>query len=122
MSGYYSHEKNGSAQINNGTSNFPIIDDFTTRLEDIADTVGATATVQLVPSKATLNLGSHYQKLNGTADFTTQPGSTNQLARASLGGVKDIPNADDVKFLRLEASVDYAITPKVSLTGGQPGY
>ena len=31
VSGYYTHEKNGSAQINNGTNNFPAIDDFTTR-------------------------------------------------------------------------------------------
>jgi hypothetical protein len=118
VSAYYSREKNGSAQVNNGTSNFPVIDDFTTRLQDIADTAGASAVVQIMPGTATLNLGGRYQNLKGTAGFTTQPGSTYQLARASLGGVQDIPNADNVKIVRLDASVDYAFSRKVSLTVG----
>ena len=31
VSAYYSHEKNGISQINNGISNFPVNEDFTTR-------------------------------------------------------------------------------------------
>lgn len=118
MSADYSREKNGSAQINNGTSNFPTIDDFTIRLQDIADTLGAGAVFQIVPSKATLNPGARSQNLKGTAGFNTQPGSTYQNARASLGGVQDIPNADNVKIVRLDASVDCLLRPKVTLTAG----
>jgi MtrB/PioB family decaheme-associated outer membrane protein len=118
VSAYYTHEKNGSTQVNNGTNNFPTIDDFTTRLQDSVDTAGATAVIKIVPRKAALNLGGRYQNLKGTAAFTTQPGSSYQLARASLGGVQDIPNADNVKSVRLDASVDYTVSPKVTLTLG----
>jgi hypothetical protein len=118
VSAYYTREKNGSSQINNGTNNFPVIDDFTTRLQDSVDTAGASAVVQIVPTKATLNLGARYQNLVGTAGFTTQPASTYQLARSNIGGVQDIPNADNAKILRLDASVDYALSPKMTLTVG----
>ena len=96
--------------------NFPVIDDFTTRLQDSVDTVGASAVYTIVPTKVTLNLGTRYQNLKDTAAFTTQPNSTYQLARASYGGVQDIPNADNVKMVRLDASVDYAIRPNLTLT------
>ena len=76
------------------------------------------AVLQMVPSTATLNLGARYQNLKGTAGFTTQRGSTYQNARASLGGVQDIPNADNVKSVRLDTSVDYALRPKMTLTVG----
>jgi hypothetical protein len=118
VSTYYSHEKNGMAQIQNGTSGFPTLDDFTISLRDVADTAGFTGLAQIVPGKATLNLGGRYQNLKGTAGFTTQPGSTYQLARASLGGVQDIPNADNVRIIRLEASVDYTVSPQVTLSLG----
>jgi hypothetical protein len=118
VSAYYTHEKNGSTQINNGTSNFPAIDDFTTRLHDSVDTAGASAAFTIVPAKATLNLGGRYQNLVGTAGFITQPGSTYQLARSNIGGVQDIPNADNAKIVRLDASVDYAFSPKTTLTVG----
>jgi hypothetical protein len=117
LTGYYTHEKNGSAQVNNGTNNFPAIDMFTTTLNDDVDTAGVTALFKLAP-KATLNLGGRYQNLTGTAAFTTQPTSSYQLARASVGGVQNIPNADNAKILRLDASVDYAIRPQVTLTMG----
>lgn len=118
VSAYYSREKGGNTQVNNGTSNQPVIDMFTIRLTDNVDTAGAGAVVTVVPKKATLNLSGRYQNLEGTAGFTTNPGSTYQLARASMGGVKDIPNADNAKIVRLDASVDYMATPKVTLTLG----
>ena len=117
LTGYYTHEKNGSAQVNNGTSNFPAIDLFTTTLNDNVDTAGVTGLFKLTP-KATLNLGGRYQNLTGTAAFTTQPTSSYQLARASVGGVQDIPNADNAKIMRLDASVDCFLRPKVTLTLG----
>lgn len=118
VTGYYSREKNGSHQVNNGTSNFPTIDDFIVRLSDDVDTAGVNGTVSLVPSRATLNLAARYQKLEGQANFTTNPGSTYQLARASMGGVQDIPNADNATITRLDASVDCTLTKKVLLTFG----
>jgi hypothetical protein len=118
VSVYYTHEKNGSAQVNNGTNNFPAIDNFTTMLQDSVDTAGATAMFKIVPARVTLNLGGRYQNLVGTAGFTTQAASTYQLARSSLGGVQGIPNADNAKIVRLDASVDYAIRPKLTLTAG----
>jgi MtrB/PioB family decaheme-associated outer membrane protein len=117
VSAYYTREKNGSAQVNNGTNNFPAIDNFTTLLNDTVDTAGASAVIKLVPA-ATLNLGGRYQNLVGTAGFTTQANSSYQLARASLGGVQDIPNADNAKIVRLDASVDWNLRPKVTLTLG----
>jgi hypothetical protein len=54
----------------------------------------------------------------GTAGFTTQAGSSYQLARASIGGVQDIPNADNARITRLDASVDCVLRPKVTLTLG----
>jgi putative beta-barrel porin MtrB/PioB len=116
--GYYSHEKNGSSQVNNNTTNFPTIDIFTINLNDDVDTAGATAMFTLVPKKANLNLSGRYQNLKGTAGFVTNPGSTYQNARAAYGGVKDIPNADNAKITRLDASVDCMLTPKVTLTLG----
>ncbi|MEQ1912066.1 MAG: MtrB/PioB family outer membrane beta-barrel protein, partial [Vicinamibacterales bacterium] len=118
VTGYYSREKNGSRQVNNGTSNFPTIDDFIIRLSDDVDTAGASALFTVVPNRATLNLASRYQNLKGTAGFTTNPGSTYQLARASMGGVQNIPNADNAKITRLDASVDCTLTRKVMLTLG----
>jgi MtrB/PioB family decaheme-associated outer membrane protein len=118
ISAYYTHEKNGSAQVNNGTNNFPAVDNFTVGLNDSVDTAGGSATFRLVPNKATLNLSGRYQNLVGTAAFTTQPNSSYQLARASVGGVQDIPNADNAKLARFDASVDYAVSPKVILTVG----
>ena len=118
VSAYYTREKNGSAQINNGTSNFPVIDDFTTQLQDTVDTAGVNAVFAIVPTKATLNLGGRYQNLVGTAAFITNPGSTYQLARSNIGGVQDIPNADNAKILRLDTSVDYVLGPKMTLTLG----
>jgi MtrB/PioB family decaheme-associated outer membrane protein len=118
VSAYYTHEKNGSAQVNNGTNNIPGIDNFTTLLQDSVDTAGAGAVVKLVPAKATLNLSGRYQNLVGTAGFTTQAASSYQLARASTGGVQDIPNADNAKIVRLDASVDCTLNPKVTLTLG----
>jgi hypothetical protein len=117
VSAYYTHEKNGSAQVNNGTSNFPVIDNFTTLLNDSVDTAGVTGVVRLAP-KATLNLGGRYQNLVGTADFTTQANSTYQNARASIAGVQNIPNADNARIVRLDASVDCVLRPKVTLTLG----
>ena len=104
--------------MNNGTNNFPTIDNFTVRLNDDVDTSGVAAVFALVPKKATLNLSGRYQNLQGTAGFTTNPGSSYQNARASLGGVKDIPNADNAKITRLDASVDCTLTQKVTLTLG----
>ena len=118
FSAYYTREQNGSSQINNGTSNFPTIDDFTIRLLDKVNTAGATVAVTVVPSKATFNVGGRYQNLIGTAGFTTNPNSTYQLARAAYGGVKDIPNADNAKIVRVESSLDYVITAKVTFTMG----
>jgi MtrB/PioB family decaheme-associated outer membrane protein len=118
VTAYYTHEKNGSSQVNNGTNNFPAVDNFTVGLNDSVDTAGAGATFKLVPNKATLNLSGRYQNLVGTAAFATQPNSSYQLARASVGGVQNIPNADNAKLARFDASVDYAVSPKVMLTFG----
>jgi putative beta-barrel porin MtrB/PioB len=118
VGGYYTHEKGGNRQLNNGTNNFPSIDDFTIRLTDDVDTAGAVANVTVVPRKVLLNLSGRFQNLKGTAGFTTNPGSSYQLARASSGGVKDIPNADNAKITRLDASLDWMATPKVTLTLG----
>lgn len=118
ITGYYSREKNGSHQVNNGTSNFPSIDDFIVGLSDDVDTAGVSAQFTLVPRKAMLNLAGRYQNLTGAANFTTNAGSTYQLARASLGGVQNITNADDAKITRLDASVDYNVTQKVMVTLG----
>ena len=118
VSAYYTREKNGSAQVNNGTTNFPTIDNFTTTLNDSVDTAGVTGVFKIVPNKATLNLSGRYQNLVGTAGFTTQAASSYQLARASTGGVQDIPNADNAKITRLDASVDCMLRPKVTLTLG----
>jgi MtrB/PioB family decaheme-associated outer membrane protein len=118
VSAYYTREKNGSAQVNNGTNNFPVIDNFTTLLQDSVDTAGANAVVKLVPNKATLNLSGRYQNLVGTAGFTTQAASSYQLARANIGGVQDIPNADNARIVRLDASVDCTLSAKITLTLG----
>jgi hypothetical protein len=118
VSVYYTHEKNGSAQVNNGTNNSPVVDNFATLLQDSVDTSGATSVVKIVPAKVTLNLSGRFQNLVGTAGFSTQPGSSYQAARANVGGVQNIPNADNAKIVRLDASVDYAIRQKLTLTAG----
>ncbi|MEQ1727965.1 MAG: MtrB/PioB family outer membrane beta-barrel protein [Vicinamibacterales bacterium] len=118
VTGYYSREKNGSHQVNNGTSNFPAIDDFIIRLTDDVDTAGVTTLFTLVPAKAVLNLSGRHQNLEGKAGLTANAGSSYQLARASMGGVQDIPNADNAKITRLDASVDYTLASKVLLTIG----
>ena len=112
------HEKNGSSQVNNGTSNFPAIDIFTVNLNDDVDTAGFSSWFNVVPKKAVVNFSGRYQNLKGTAGFVTNPGSTYQLARASLGGVRDIPNADNAKLARVDLSVDWFLTQKVTLTLG----
>jgi hypothetical protein len=118
VTGYYTHEKNGSAQVNNGTSNFPTIDMFTINLADSVDTAGFGSQFLLVPKKATLNFTGRYQNLKGTAGFVTNPGSSYQLARAAYGGVQDIPNADNAKLARVDLFVDCTLTRKVTLTLG----
>jgi hypothetical protein len=118
VTGYYSHEKNGSHQVNNGTNNFPAIDDFTVSLNDDVDTAGLTSEFTLVPNKVALNLSGRFQDLKGKANFTVDPNSSYQLARASMGGVQNIPNADNAKITRLDASVDCTMTKKVILTFG----
>lgn len=118
VTGYYSREKNGSHQVNNGTSNFPTVDDFIIGLTDDVDTAGVTTMFTVVPEKVALNLSGRYQNLEGKAAFTTNPGSTYQLARASMSGVQDIPNADNAKITRLDASVDCNVSQKVTLTFG----
>ena len=118
VTAYYTHEKNGSAQVNNGTNNFPVIDNFTTSLNDSVDTAGASAVFKLVPTRRR----SIWE--DGIRTWWARPASPRSLAapinsraRAS-GGVQDIPNADNAKILRLDASVDYALSPKVTLTVG----
>jgi len=118
VTGYYSREKNGSHQVNNGTSNFPTVDDFIIGLSDDVDTAGVSSQVTLVPKKATLNLSGRYQNLTGAANFTVNAASSYQAARAATGGVQNIPNADNAKITRLDASVDCSLTQKVMLTVG----
>jgi hypothetical protein len=65
-----------------------------------------------------LNLSGRYQNLKGTAGFVTNAGSSYQLARAGLGGVENIPNADNANITRVDASVDTQLTQKVTLTLG----
>ena len=118
VTGYYTHEKNGSAQVNNGTSNFPTIDIFTVNLADNVDTAGFGSQFELKPKKVTLFFSGRYQNLKGTAGFITNPGSTYQLARAAYGGVQDIANADNAKLTRVDLSLDCILTHKVMLTFG----
>ena len=40
------------------------------------------------------------------------------LARANIGGVQDIPNADNARIVRLDASVDCTLSAKITLTLG----
>ena len=81
VSGYYSREKNGSHQVNNGTSNFPTIDDFTVSLNDDVNTAGLSSEFTLVPNKATLNLSGRFQDLKGQAKFTVD---ANKIGRAHV--------------------------------------
>ena len=118
LSAYYTHEKNGSAQVNNGTSNFPAIDNFTTALNDSVDTAGVTAVFKLVPKRPRSISADAIRTWSARPPSPRSPTApTSSRARASAAS-RTFRTRTTPRLSGFDASVDCALSPKVTLTLG----
>jgi hypothetical protein len=102
-----------------GTVSFNPLDDWTSDMKDIVDTIGGGLTVALVKDKADLSLSGSYQKIDGNNDITAPVGGAPELAKRPLGGVLGIDGYDDTKLFSVTGEVGYNVSKswKVAVGG-----
>ena len=111
LSLYYTYEKNLSRTRIGATlaSNILTFDG-----SDKTNTFGINANVVLVPDRWTFNLDARSQKLDGLMDVIGDPNGSFALARASIGGIKDITDYGDTELTTVTARFEYH--PATALT------
>lgn len=98
-------------QSGSTVSNNPA-DDWTSEVEDKADTFGAGATFGVVRDKSNLRVWGSYQRVNGNNDMT----ASGPTVRPT--GATDITDFDDTKLYTLAGEVDYRFERVVLAVGG----
>jgi len=78
-------------------------DDWSSRITDKTDTVGAGANIQLVPDRWTLNLSGRYQNTDGFNDLFSPPGGSPDVAFP-------ISDFDDTRLVTLTGELRYAVS------------
>jgi len=103
---FYSHE-NGEGFLQgrqSGSSpSTTTLDDWSSRITDKTDTVGAGVNVQIVPDRWTLNLSARYQNTDGFNDLFSPPGGSPDVAFP-------IANFDDTHLVTLTSELRYAVS------------
>ena len=110
--GFYTWEGNSDflhGRQSGSTVSVNPLDDWTSNVDDKINSIGAGATISIVPSKWSLNLFARWQKVDGNNDFSAPPGGAPDLGRVDVGGVKDIPNYDDNKLTSVSAELKYRL-------------
>jgi MtrB/PioB family decaheme-associated outer membrane protein len=94
------------------------LDDWTSDVDDQADSFGGGVNLGLVPDRLDLKLLGTYQKVDGNNDLFAPPGGAPAAARRTLGGVEGITAYDDTRFWNLNAELAYRIQGGWTVTGG----
>ena len=84
------------------------LDDWTSNVDDKINSIGAGATLTLVPNWS-LRLSARWQDVNGNNAFAAPVGGAPYNARVDVGGVKDIPNYDDTTLTTVGAELKYSL-------------
>ncbi|HEX6739163.1 MAG TPA: MtrB/PioB family outer membrane beta-barrel protein [Vicinamibacteria bacterium] len=119
--GYFTHEKIADFQRgrqSGGTVSTNPLDDWTSNVDDKADSFGGGANFVLRPDKWFLDLSGRYQKVNGNNDLSSPTGGAPFAARTAIGGVQDLPFYDDTKITTLQAELRYQFAKSWSATVG----
>jgi len=104
--GYYSHENGEGFLLGRQSGSTPSVnsaDDWSSRITDKTDTVGAGANIQLVPDRWTLNLSGRYQNTDGFNDLFSPPGGSPDVAFP-------ISDFDDTRLVTLTGELRYAVS------------
>ena len=83
------------------------LDDWTSTVKDVVNSVGAGATLNFVPDKWSANLFLRWQKVDGNNAIAAPPGGA--PANARPGGVQSIPAYDDTKIVGVNAELRYQL-------------
>jgi hypothetical protein len=78
-------------------------------VDDKINSIGAGATISIVPSKWSLNLFARWAGGRRNNDFFAPDGGAPASGRVSVGGVKDIPNYDDTTLTTVSAELKYRL-------------
>jgi hypothetical protein len=104
LSVYYTWEKNLSTTQTGATLASNIL---TFNGSDKTNTFGLNGNVVLVPDRWTCIVDARRQKLDALMDITGDPNGSFALARASLGGIKDINDYGDTQLTTASARLEY---------------
>jgi MtrB/PioB family decaheme-associated outer membrane protein len=119
--GFYTREKIYNFQRGRQSGATPStnpLDDWTSIVDDEADSFGGGVNLGLLPERLDLKLLGHYQKVDGNNDLDAPPGGAPANARRTLGGVADITAYDDTRLWMLNAELSYRIQAGWTLAAG----
>ena len=85
------------------------LDDWTSDVDDKINSIGAGATIAIVPSKWSLHVFARWQDVDGNNDFFAPVGGAPYTSRVDVGGIKDIPNYDDTTLTTVSAELKYRL-------------
>jgi MtrB/PioB family decaheme-associated outer membrane protein len=111
---YYNHENITNFQRgrqSGGTLSDSPLDDWTSSVEDKADTLGGGGNFNLVKDKLDFKLNGSYQKVDGNNDLFSPPGGSPDTAES-------IAQFDDTKLYTLGGELSYKATQNVKLALG----
>jgi hypothetical protein len=111
LSLYYTYEKNLSTTQTGATLASNIL---TFGGSDKTNTFGVNGNFVIVPDRWTVVLNARRQKLDGLMDVTGDPNGSFAVARATLGGIKDITDYGDTEYTTASARLEYH--PATALT------
>lgn len=94
------------------------LDDWTADLSDTVDYYGAGGNAVLVPDKLDLRVTGSLQKVDGLADLFSSVGGAPDVARRATGGIRDITEWDDTRFLTVLAELGWNVDGRWRIAGG----
>jgi hypothetical protein len=115
VSFYYTWEKNLSTTQTGATS---VLNILNFAGSDKTNTFGLNGSLVLVPNRWTFNVDARRQKLDALMDVTGDPNGSFAIARASLGGIKDITDYGDTEYTTASARLSFHPATALTFSAG----
>jgi Putative outer membrane beta-barrel porin, MtrB/PioB len=118
---FYTREGNADSLLgrqSGSTISVNPLDDWTSNVDDKINSVGAGATITIVPQKWTATLFARWQDVDGNNAFFAPVGGAPYNGRVDVGGVQSIPNYDDTKLTSVSAELKYGLQRWAFSLGG----
>jgi MtrB/PioB family decaheme-associated outer membrane protein len=118
---FYNYEKMVNAQRgrqSGATVSSNPLDDWTSDVNDKANTFGAGGDFTLKPETWFVRVWGQYQKVDGLNDLFAAPGGAPASGRTAVGGVQDIPLYDDTKLTTVYGELKYQFAKAWALALG----